>query len=41
MKRVTRILAPGGSVSVLLGVTLGFCTAGIPDVVPVKFPPSW
>jgi hypothetical protein len=41
MKRVTRILALGGSVSVLLGVTLAFCTAGTPDVVHVTFPPSW
>ena len=28
MKRVTRILAVDGSVSVLLGVILAFCTAG-------------
>ena len=41
MRRVTRILALGGSVSVLLGVTLAFCTAGTPDVVHVTFPPSW
>jgi hypothetical protein len=41
MRRVTRILALGGSVSVLLGVTLAFCTAGTLDVVHVMFPPSW
>ena len=41
IKRVTRILYLGGSVFVLLGVILAFCTAGTPDVAHAKFPPSW